>query len=672
MEYSSSEDDELIDHYVDLEDDIPISDVDQRSNEVTVPLHFLEHGENSMAAVSNTIGSDLLSTDGDVKNIDPYLNMEFESDSAARAFYHAYALRLGFGIRVARSRRERRKGVEVLVMKRFVCLKEGHHKKKVTDHTPKKKRKRLSIRDGCPAMMEVVRRGPDKWVVTKLVLDHTHIVVSPERIREIQYNRLTGKEREHDTYLREMRQKVFGDGDAQGILEYLRKAQAANSGFFYSMQVDSRNCITNVFWADIRARLAYNYFGDAVTFDTSYKKNEKMLPFATFTGVNHHGQPVNFGCALVIDDTPSSYAWLFETWLSAMFNRQPLSFTTDQGNSIGVVIAKVFPNTRHRLCKWNILSRCKKKLSDVYSTYPTLHDDLKKCVIECETIEAFEAYWRLIVDKYNLRENAWLQSLYNIRHKWIPAYLKGSFFAEFSATQRLESMNRFYRNHFDTQISLQAFIDKFDQAIDERYEKEEKDNFALYSRHILKTSSPMEKQAAELYTKTAFEKFQLELLEAFNHYVVKIQEGAISKYSVDKNGNGRNRHFVAFNASEKKAVCSCFKFEVSGILCRHILGVLLLNGGISIPEHYILRRWTRKAKTGIGSDDRSSEVRNYSQTSSMARYSELFNDAIKFAEKGSTSPESYKIAKEMLQKAFAEIVGLEESVINADTNIGRN
>ena len=669
MEYSSSEDDELDDSYVDLEDNIPISDVDQSSNEVTVPLYFLEHGENSMVTMDSTIGSDLLSTGGEVKNLDPYLGMEFESDSAARAFYNAYAFRLGFGIRVARSRTERRKGVEVLVMKRLVCLKEGHHKK-VTEYTTKKKRKRLSIRDGCPAMMEVVRRAPERWVVTKLVLEHTHVVVSPDRIRDVQINRLSGKGREHDSYLREMRQKVFGEGGAQGLLEYLRKAQAADSGFFYAMQVDSRNCITNVFWANIRARLAYNCFGDVITFDTSYKKNEKMLPFATFTGVNHHGQLVNFGCALILDKTQSSFAWLFETWLSAMSGRQPLSFTTDQGDAMGAAVAKVFPNTRHRLCKWHILSRCKKKLSDVYSRYPTLHDDLKNCVIKCETAAAFEECWTLVVNKYNLRENAWLQSLYNIRHKWIPAYLKDSFFAELSITQRLESMNRFFRKHFDMKTSLQAFIDKFDQGIDELYEKEAQEDFAsLHSQQILKTSSPMEKQAADIYTRMVFERFQAELLEALGHYVVNIQEGAISKYAIQKRGDP-NRHFVIFNASEKKAVCSCFKFEVSGILCSHVLGVILLNGGSLLPDHYILKRWTKKAKTGNVSDDRGVEARSYGQTSSMAWYHDLFRDAIKFAEKGATSAETYKIAKEMLQKAFAEIVGLEETVVKPEYHHG--
>lgn len=646
MDYTSSEDDELIEDYVDLEEDVEASDVDQRPEEI----QYFEQSENSAE-------HDLLIGDGD-----PIMGMEFDSDSSARNFYNAYALRLGFGIRVARSRSERRKGVEVLVMKRFVCLKEGHHKKKVAEAGTKKKRKRLSIRDGCPAMMEVVRRGPERWVITKLVLEHTHVVVSPDKIREIQLSRLSGKEREHETYLRDMRQRVFGEGDAQGLLEYFKEIQAVNSGFFYAMQVDSRNCMTNVVWADVKARLAYNHFGDAVTFDTTYQKNEQMMPVASFTGVNHHGQPVIFGCALIIDMTESSFVWLLETWLEAMHGRHPSTLTTDQGKALGSAVAKVFPSTCHRLCKWRILSRCKKKMPDVYSRFPSFHDELKKCINECDTEDVFEFCWKTILDKYDLRDNTWLQSLYSIRHKWIPAYLRDKFFAELTSTQRLETMNSFFRNNFDMKTSLQVFIAKFEEVIACRYEMEAQDDSAtLHADQILKTTSPMERQAAETYTRAVFDVFQAELLEALSHCVVNIQEGHISKYSVERNGNARNRHIVDFNASEKKAACSCYKFEFSGIPCRHMLSVFLVTGIILLPDHYILRRWGRKAKCFV-LNERSVEIRSYCLNTSISRYHELFEDAIKCAEKGAKSAEAYKLAKDMLQKAFDEIVQSEQNL----------
>uniref|UniRef100_A0A6V7QR21 Protein FAR1-RELATED SEQUENCE n=1 Tax=Ananas comosus var. bracteatus TaxID=296719 RepID=A0A6V7QR21_ANACO len=572
-------------------------------------------------------GTDVIATDVDVdvKNQDPYLRMEFESDAAARAFYNAYASRLGFGIRVARSRSERRKGVEVLVMKRFVCLKEGHHKKKATDLSARKKRKRLSIRDGCPAMMEVVRRAPDRWVVTKLVLDHTHVVVSPDKVREIQLRRLSGKYREHENYLKEMRLRMFGDGDAQVLLDYFKKMQAENPGFFYAIQVDGRNCMANAVWVDAKARISYTYFGDAVTFDTSYKQNENMtMPFAAFTGVNHHGQPVVFGCALVVDKTESSFTWLFETWLTAMFRRHPISLTTDQGKAIGAAVAKVFPQTHHRLCRWRILSRCKKKLSDLYSRFPTLHEELKKCVNECDGIEMFEIYWRSVIDKYDLRENAWLQSLYSMRNKWVPAYLTGSFFAELSTTRKLESINRFYRSHFSTEVHFQTFIAKFDQEMDSRYAEEaQMDNTVVPPEQILKTDTVMEKQAVNIYTRAAFEISKKSWLNPFT-------------------------------------------------TIRHVLGVFFLAGVILLPDHCVSRRWTKKAKIGPEPDGRDDENESYCQSSPILRYNDLVRDAMKCAEKGAVSADAFKVAKDMLRKAFAEIASFEEKLAKSGQHQVKN
>lgn len=674
MEYSSSEDDEVIEDYVDLEEDIMTSDVEQQAGETAGPLRFFSSQDNSMVAVHHAVGNELISTESDIKTQDPYLGLEFESDTAARLFYNAYALRLGFGIRVARSRSERRKGVEVLVMKRFVCLKEGHHKKKVNELSNKKKRKRLSIRDGCPAMMEVVRRGADRWVITKLVLDHTHVVVSPDKVREFQLNQLSEKYREHENCLREARQKIFGEGGAQGLLEYFKRMQAENSGFFYAIHVDDRNSLANVFWADARARVAYKYFGDAVAFDTTYKKNEIMMPFAVFSGVNHHLHPVNFGCALIIDKTESSYAWLFETWLSAMSGRHPISLTTDQGKALGAAAAKTFPNTRHRICKWRVLSRCKNKLSDLYSRYPSLSEEIKKYVLECETTDMFEACWKLILDRYNLEENSWLQLVYNIRNKWVPTYLKDSFFAELHTTQRSESLSTFFRKNFETKTSLLSFISKFDRTMDDRYDKELHEDFdALHSHPILKTDSHMEKQAANIYTREVFERFQAELVEALDHYAVKFQDGAISKYTVERDGEGHRRHIVAYNALGKKAVCTCYKFESSGILCKHVLGVFLVAGVIKLPEHYILKRWTKKAKSGIVLDERDAETQNYCQESLSLRYHDLVHDALKVVEKGALSADMFKIAKDVLHKALSEIIGLEDEVLNTGvTTVSRS
>ena len=72
-----------------------------------------------------------------------------------------------------------------------------------------------------------------------------------------------------------------------------------------------RNCS----WADARLRMAYQYFGDVVTFDATYLTNCYGMSFVPFSRVNHHYQSVMFGCMLLENETTKSRVWLSKTWL---------------------------------------------------------------------------------------------------------------------------------------------------------------------------------------------------------------------------------------------------------------------------------------------------------------------------------------------------------------------
>uniref|UniRef100_A0A0A8ZB66 Protein FAR1-RELATED SEQUENCE n=1 Tax=Arundo donax TaxID=35708 RepID=A0A0A8ZB66_ARUDO len=98
MEYSSSEDDELVEDFIDVEDDTGTENVDQGTGVMSSQVHGIDPSEGSMRPVADNL---LMAADVVGRNDEPHMGMEFESDAAARAFYNAYALRFGFGIRVA-------------------------------------------------------------------------------------------------------------------------------------------------------------------------------------------------------------------------------------------------------------------------------------------------------------------------------------------------------------------------------------------------------------------------------------------------------------------------------------------------------------------------------------------------------------------------------------------
>ncbi|KAJ6825855.1 protein FAR1-RELATED SEQUENCE 5-like [Iris pallida] len=567
-------------------------------------------------------------------DMEPFLGMEFPSHEAAQTFYYAYASRVGFDVRIRLSRRSTRD--ESFVMRRFVCTKEGYTPFEENCDESKRKRNRTPTREGCKALFEVIKKEYDRWIVSKLVTEHTHeLAIAPSKVHYIQsqsevvvlaksgtvnrekslapvnsrphhiesfggFNNLPSIDYDCITETRDPRHMAYGLEDSQSLLEYFKRKQLENPSFVVAFQTDKNNCLTHAFWADAKAKMAYFCFGDAVTIDTSYKENKNMLPFVLFTGVNHHLQSIIFGCGLLTDESEESYVWLFQNWLVAMCGRPPVSLVTDYQEAVGAAVSKVFPDTCHRLNKWGILNKLKEKLSNFYIRRPSFEGDFLKCVDESETVETFELRWKSILEKYDLGENLWLHFLYNIRQKWVSVFHKDTFTAEISVTQRPESLSKFFDKYFNTKTPLPVFATLLEHALTGWHEREALEDLATsFTRPILKTPSNMLKQVSEIYTRTIFDIFQEEFVQSLGYFVDKIEDGVVSKYNVTKDEDAETTCTVTYESSEKRISCSCCKFETTGILCKHILRVFLTVDVRALPDYYILRRWTKEAKGAL-------------------------------------------------------------------------
>ena len=104
-------------------------------------------------------------------------------------------------------------------------------------------------------------------------------------------------------HLKDVRGKNLYAGDASAVLNYCQKQEAQNSNFFYAIQCDDVGHMVNFFWVNTQSRMAYQYFGNVVTLDTTYKTNKYDMPFNPFMGLNYHYQSILFGCALLQDET---------------------------------------------------------------------------------------------------------------------------------------------------------------------------------------------------------------------------------------------------------------------------------------------------------------------------------------------------------------------------------
>ncbi|KAK7401150.1 hypothetical protein VNO78_12469 [Psophocarpus tetragonolobus] len=615
---------------------------------------------------------------------EPCVGMEFDSEDVAKTFYNEYARHMGFSSKVGPYGRSKADGENTY--REFVCGTEG-------------------LKKSCNAMIKIELKGQNKWVVTKFVKEHSHSVVRSSKAHNnrpskhfssvgrtmpetyqgvglvpsgVMYvsmdgNRVSNQNNrgmknihpvKHSTPMNytvrpSFQNKTLGK-DAHNLLEYFKKMQAENPGFFYAIQLDEDNRMSNVFWADARSRTAYSYYGDTVHLDTTYKVNQYKVPFVPFTGVNHHGQMVLFGCALLLDDSETSLLWLLKTFLTAMNDRQPVSITTDQDRAMQIAVFQVFPQARHCISKWHILREGQEKLAHVCLAHPNFQVELYNCINLTETIDEFESSWNSILDKYELRRNDWLQSLYNARAQWVPAFFRGSFFAAISPAQGFDGS--FFDGYVNQQTTLPLFFRQYERALESWIEKEIEADFETVSTTpVLKTPSPMEKQAANLYTRKIFSKFQDELVETFAYTANKIDgDGPHSTFRVAKFEDDQKAYMITLNHPELKANCSCQMFEYSGILCRHILTVFTVTNVLTLPPHYILKRWTRNAKGSAGLDEHTSE--SHAQESLTTRYGNLCKEAIRYAEEGSVTVETYNAAISGLREGLKKVTNVKKNV----------
>ncbi|PSS31560.1 Protein FAR1-RELATED SEQUENCE like [Actinidia chinensis var. chinensis] len=308
--------------------------------------------------------------------------------------------------------------------------------------------------------------------------------------------------------------------------------------------------------------------------------------------------------------------------------------------------------------RWSIFKETQEKLTHVYQTYPTFEMEFNKCINETETIDEFESCWLSLLERFYLLDNEWLQSMFNARHQWVPVYLQDTFFGELSKIDSGgDNINMFFDRFVNATTTVQLLIKEYEKAVASWHEKELKADYdTTNTTPVLKTPSPMEKQVANLYTRRIFIKFQEELVETLANPATKIEDsGTITVYQVAEFGEEQKAHTVRFNAFEMKSNCSCQMFEFSGIICRHILSVFRAKNVLTLPSEYLLKRWTRNAKSGGVFDEQATDLSSNSQDSLTVRYTNLRQEAIRFVEEGAKSIHIYNVAMHAFQEAAKKV-----------------
>ncbi|XP_074298862.1 protein FAR1-RELATED SEQUENCE 5-like [Silene latifolia] len=530
----------------------------------------------------------------------PYIGQLFGTLAEAISFYDVYAEACGF-----EPRKSSQKGSDLgdVKYKYVVCNREGFRDRKrkaiVLDSGKEQATPRpFDIRNtkltriGCTAMIEFRYNG-DGYVVfqfrewhnhrlcslrnqqfqkkhrhlhlyhKKTIIDHSRVNQGPTRaFRNVKeyvdsYENVGAQLVDFKNFGRDI--KCFiGDRDAQLFVNYFEDKRDTSEGFYFAYEVDSGKCLTTT-----KGR-------------------------------------VTFCFALLFHEDEDSFTWVFQKFLDAMGQREPHCIITDQCAGIKLGLRAVFKHAKRRYCMWHIMQKVTDKVGPAISRETDFVSCLNAIVwdAELEPLE-FEEKWCQLVNEHNLDGNSWLSTMFRKRRKWIPAYFRDvPMGCLLRTTQRSESQNNFFKRFENAHGTLVEFLMRFQSAIDvQRHTQKQLDRDDDCTLPQLATSLKLEAHASKVYTNAAFSDFQVEASAS-------ICSLSVGGFTPPANGveligiadaDHEKTYQVVYNSLTNDAECSCKLFNRKGIICRHIIWVYSGKQVHTLPDKYILMRWTKNA-----------------------------------------------------------------------------
>ncbi|KAK8946704.1 Protein FAR1-RELATED SEQUENCE 5 [Platanthera zijinensis] len=599
------------------------------------------------------------------------MGMEFDTLDEIYSFYNTYALVTGFGIRKSSSSKSQ--VTQHLIWKKFECNKGGLKKLDSIANTNVKRHH--DTRTGCMAKLEVRINAEGKWAVTQFIKEHNHILDTPRKAKKHRSHNISHKNLIIKDLIAQLHSSGMGPSSSQGALvaSYLAEQQSIDHDFYYALELDIEGFLQSIFWVDSRARKNYLTFGDVIIFDVTYKTNRLLMPFAPFTGVNHHRQSILFGCALIADEKEETFVWLFQHWLHCMLDKAPQVIITDMDPAMLNAINRVFPKTRHRFCSWHInkhLFEHNHAMRDQNSEFAI---DYKKW-FNSKSTSSSQRRWDEFIQKYQISPNNWLSTMWNRREHWVPVFLKDIFVAGMTSSGRSESINAFFDSYVNSNTSLMDFIKQYENALNARRKAELDEDFTtMNSKPCLITQLSIEDNATTYYTRNMFKLVQIEIKKGIGCWHDKISKVEnVTTYKVgeateDKSGwctvLHEDSNFLNIN-------CDCSKFATDGYLCKHIFHIMIKKRVREIPTHYVLKRWTINARHVLSFGAGSREMTDQNVTPLMKWT--LRELAIQVAEKSSEALDKYMDLYDELKRRQNDLslIQSQKSVILPYSEIG--
>nr|XP_015642312.1 protein FAR1-RELATED SEQUENCE 5 [Oryza sativa Japonica Group] len=330
---------------------------------------------------------------------------------------------------------------------------------------------------------------------------------------------------------------------------------------------------------------------------------------------------------------------------------------------MAIAVGRAFPDAIHRLCRWHIIDGHSDHLNTIFMRHKDIEIEMMVCINQAYMPMEFENAWKEFIDKFGLHDSTVLRDLYDIRHRWVPAFFKEDYCGRMTSTQRSESFNRLVKSSFvDHQTALHRFARRILEVALSRKEKKATETRAYQAVPIVKTTWPFAEQLSRVYTRAVFKVFENTLDESV-HF-------RIEQYGVDQTqwiiSHSKRLEKHDYCQRQFKVTADVVNGQFSCLFCPHLLRAFVHVQVEKIPHTYVLRRYSKEAKSDVNFDRRDRPISGPDGVKLSYRTKVLSLDAQQLVKWGRRSSVAFeratsvmKVLRKQLEEIPADVHGLD-------------
>ncbi|XP_042027102.1 protein FAR-RED IMPAIRED RESPONSE 1-like [Salvia splendens] len=224
-------------------------------------------------------------------------------------------------------------------------------------------------------------------------------------------------------------------------------------------------------------------------------------------------------------------------------------------------------------------------------------------------------------------------------------------------------MHAFFDGYIHSKSTLKGFVEQYEICIVDKIQKELQAEYLTKCKPITCASEfKWEAQFAKAYTNNIMKLFQTEVKTIWNCNLIPLEsDGSVfDSYDITETRtlsmypSSMELHFIVqHRPAGGYFKCNCKKFESMGILCCHILKVLVFKNIDHVSERYILWRWRKDVYRPHFSISFAGAYPHMSEE--YKKFQEMEREFIKCSDFAIDSVEKINFVKDRLKEIYGDL-----------------